>query len=262
MKTPTIHQQVINLLISTDPIFKSFTRNDRVSLAGREAPPQTNADNQVAIYLSNELSKILPNHNIIVEDGEPILGIEDKSTWIVDPIDGTIPFMYHIPSYMISIYEINNNVIQSAYAYNPNNGDVFYSNANGSFCNELAMQVSTRDTLTEARIALSGYTIETLPTLYSRLRNEGAYVILQEGLVFRSTLVANAYLDATIQIGLKQFESGAVYSLVTNAGGKVISSTQDRINFRETSSNVVISNAKLSNKLVSIMQELVKGNTI
>jgi myo-inositol-1(or 4)-monophosphatase len=258
MTKPAIHEEIIQLLISTKEIFQSFSINDLKSIAGREAPPETNADKQVATYLAIGLSKIVPGHNIIVEDGEPIFGNSEEATWVIDPIDGTIPFMYHIPSYMVSIYALKNNVIQSAFAYNPNNGDVFYSDGKFSYCNDVAMKVSTKDSLVEARIALSVHAIETLPNLFSSLREAGAYIILQEGLVFRSLLVANGYIDATIQVGLKQFESGAVHSLVTNAGGQVRSSTQDNVEFLSTSPYVVISNSNLNSKIALILKGIVE----
>ena len=260
MRKPVIHEQIIQLLLTTSGIFRDFSANDLKNVAQREAPPVTNADNQVATYLATRLSKIVPRHNIIVEDGEPIIGTSGESTWVIDPIDGTIPLMYRIPSYMVSIYEIKNNVIRTAFAYNPNSGDVFYNNGKHSYCNDMAMEVSAHDSLVEAHIALSAHAIETYPGLYLALREAGAYVILQEGLVFRSTLVARGYIDATIQVGLKQFESGTVYSLVTDAKGRVRSSTHDRIDFLNTSPNVVISNANLNYKLVSILSKVVEGN--
>lgn len=260
MTKPAIHEEIILLLLSTKEIFQSFSAKDLKSIAGSEVPPETNADKQVANYLALGLSKIVPEHNIIVEDGEPIIGNSGEATWVIDPIDGTIPFMYHIPSYMVSVYALKNDVIQAAFAYNPNNGDVFYTDGKLSYCNDVAMKVSTKDSLVEARIALSVHAIETLPNLFSSLREEGAYIILQEGLVFRSLLVANGYIDATIQIGLKQFESGAVHSLVTNAGGQVRSCTQDNIEFLSTSLNVVISNGNLNRKIASILKGIVERN--
>lgn len=261
MTKPNTYEQIIQLLLSTSQIFQSFSSDDLKSIAGREAPPETNADKQVAKYLTSELTKIVPGHNIIVEDGDPIIGNEGQSTWVIDPIDGTIPFMYHIPSYMVSVYELKDSVINSAFAYNPNNGDIFYSDGTTSYRNDKLLKVSTHDSLVEARIALSGHAIETLPNLYSTLREVGAYIILQEGLVFRSALVASGYIDATIQVGLRQFESGAVHSLVTNAGGQVKSSSQDSIAFLETTPNVVISNTNLNSKLLSILSEIVEGDS-
>lgn len=260
MIKPEIHGRIIQLLLSTKESFRKFLSNDLKSIAGREAPPETNADKQLAIYLTNELAKIVPDNTIIAEDGETIIGVKSKSTWVIDPIDGTIPFMYHIPSYMVSIYELKDNAVKSAFVYNPNSEDIFYSDGNQSFCNDMLMKVSNHDSLVEARIALSGHTIETLPHLYSTLREAGAYIILQEGLVFRSSLVARGHIDATIQVGLKKFESGAIYSLVTNAGGMVLSSTQDDIQFLDTSPNVVISNTTLNSKLASVLRKVVEEN--
>lgn len=148
----------------------------------------------------------------------------------------------------------------AAFAYNPSTQDIFCSDGTNSFCNDRLMAVSAHDNLVEARIALSGHAIDTMPELYTTLRQAGAYIILQEGLLFRSSLVASGYIDATVQIGLKRFESGAVYSLVKNAGGEVRSSTQETINFLNTSPYVIISNKNLNAKLLTILKKLVDKN--
>ena len=86
MTKPEVHEKIIELILSTNEIFKNFSANDLKSISGREAPPETNADKEVASYLTRELSKIVPGDSIIVEDGDPIIGLEGKSTWVIDPI--------------------------------------------------------------------------------------------------------------------------------------------------------------------------------
>lgn len=258
MTNSQISQQVCRLLNSTDKYFHSFSSNDRMNLSAREAPPETPADKQIAMYLSQELVKIVPGHTIIVEDGSTIQGKTDAPTWVVDPIDGTIPFMSEIPTYMVSIYKLQKGVIKEAFAYNPNNKDLFYADNTQVTYNNQSISVSKQKSLMEARIALSGHALETLPELYALLREAGAYVIVQEGLVFRSSLVARGLLDATVQVGLQKYESGTVYSLVTKAGGRVESISANKITFLSTTPNVVISNSAISKDLAHILYAAVE----
>lgn len=253
-----LHKQIFDLLRSTDKYFSGFSNADRRRLSEREAPPETPADKQIAAYLSQKLSEIVPGHTIIVEDGDTIEGKPSSPIWVIDPIDGTIPFMSGIPTYMVSVYELEDSVIKAAFAYNPSNKDLLYIDTSKALCNNQPISVSKHNSLIEARIALSGHALETLPELYSMLREEGAYVVVQEGLVFRSSLVARGLVDATIQIGLKKYESGVVYSLVTKAGGKVVSISTSKIVFLGTTPNVVISNSAISKDLARILSKAVE----
>jgi len=258
MTNSQISQQVCRLLTSTDKYFCSFSSADRKRLSAREAPPETPADKQIAKFLSQSLAKIVPGHTIIVEDGDTIQGKRHTPTWVIDPIDGTIPFMYGIPTYMVSIYKVEYGEVKAAFAYNPNNKDLLYADDLKTTYNHQSTSVSKHNSLVEARIALSSHTIETLPELYSTLRKAGAYIIVQEGLIFRSSLVARGLIDATVQVELKKYESGAVYSLVSKAGGKVGSVSASKVELLSTTPNVVISNSALNKELATILSRAVE----
>lgn len=244
--------EIKNLLLSTKGVFANLSVADLHAISAREAPLETLADQKIGAYLSEGLAKIVPDDTIITEDATPILGTS-LSTWVIDPIDGTVPFISGVPTYMVSIYRLHSGNPDYAFAFNPITNDLYVCTGSETFRNGHVVHSSTKKTLVESRVAISGHALESLPILYNILRAAGVYVIVQEGLVFRSTLVANGQIDATIQIGLKQFESGAVYSLVSGAGGTVSSATSDELNLLGTTPNVVISNKYLHDKLKQLL---------
>lgn len=250
------HAKIKELIYSSDKLFQNFTTDDMKQLSAREAPLETKADKILALHLSKGIARIAPNENVVVEDGPSIIVDSSAPTWVIDPIDGTIPFKSHIPTYTVSIYRVSEGVIDAAYAYNPVNKDMYSLESSQTYVNSQPIKVSEHSKMIEAQIVISGHVLETIPSLYTALREAGAYVIVQEGLVFRSALVANGFVDATIQVDLRKYESGTVYGLVVGSGGLVSSPTKRSIDFLETTHNVVISNAALHDELLFTLEKV------
>ena len=223
-------------------------------MGAREAAPYTSADSQIATYITQGVHELFPDDSILAEDGPGIVKPGSSGTWVLDPIDGTIPFMLHIPSFMVSLYKVENNGVVYAYAYDPTQDLLYVSHQGGhTFCNGLVVQVSEKKSLVEAQVAISGHVVEQLPWLYQALRDAGAYVVLQEGLVFRGMLVASGRIDATIQSTFRQFESGTVMLAVENAGG-IVKDTHNRLpQLFATNNDVIITNKHLHPLLKDIM---------
>lgn len=250
------YDQISAILRATTPIFRSFTDDDRKKDLNRKDSPVTPADKKIADYLRAELRSITPNHTIITEDADTTPGDPDKPTWVVDPIDGTIPFMANIPTFTTSIYQVDGNKVLLAYGYNPTTDELYHYDGQYTYCNERRTQVGQKKNLKESTILIPAYAFEVLPGIFTALRNAGAYVIVQEGLVFRSMLVANGYADATIQPILKMYESGTVIGLVEGAGGTVTHTTKASITVLESTKHVIAANASLTKELCVLLHQV------
>ena len=245
---------ICNLLRSTKPIFESFNKYDRKRISIGHAPAETKSDGIIAKFLVDNIHAKFPNDSIIAEDFDPLVHVSSKATWIIDPIDGTIPFMSHIPTFMVSIYRQVNGILVSAYAYDPTQDLLYASVSDNLTCNSKIVKVSDQQTLSEARILISAHALDTMPNLYADLRKAGAFVIVQEGLIFRSLLVASGHADATIQTTLKTFEAGTIIKSITAAGGIVLDVPDKQIpDWKKTTNNVIISNNHLFNPLHRIV---------
>ena len=252
-------KQIEDILRSTCQIFAGFTKQDRKNRGEKGVSLYTSADTLIANYITTKLHNLFPEDTIITEDGPGFKFEKSPVTWVMDPIDGTIPFMLGIPTYLVSLYRLGNNKIVSAYAYDPTR-DLFYSTKYGepTRCNGRVIKASKQKSLAGAHIAISGHGLDKLPWLYDALIQAGAYVIVQEGLVFRSMLVAGGLIDATIQPTFKMFESGAIRLLVEQAGGIVQSVSGSPLKLFVTNQNVVISNRFLCSLLKDLMNKQLK----
>ena len=63
----------------------------------------TNSDLKAEKIIIEELSKGRPDYSIISEENGVKNNKDNKNTWIIDPIDGTINFLHGIPHFATSI---------------------------------------------------------------------------------------------------------------------------------------------------------------
>jgi myo-inositol-1(or 4)-monophosphatase len=66
--------------------------------------PVTIVDTETERLLRDRLARLRPGEHVLGEEGG---GISDESagraTWVVDPIDGTVNFVYGLPAYVVSV---------------------------------------------------------------------------------------------------------------------------------------------------------------
>lgn len=66
--------------------------------------PVTVVDTDAERLLRDRLAQLRPGDPILGEEGGgPAHGTDDAVTWVLDPIDGTVNFVYGIPAYAVSV---------------------------------------------------------------------------------------------------------------------------------------------------------------
>ena len=79
----------------------------------------TNTDIKVEKIIIEELKKARPNFSLLSEESGEENNKDNKNTWIIDPIDGTVNFLHGIPHFAISIALKSDNEIISGLIYDP-----------------------------------------------------------------------------------------------------------------------------------------------
>ena len=87
----------------------------------------TNADIKAEKIIIEELKKAKPNYSIISEENGIENNKDNKNTWIIDPIDGTINFLHGVPHFAISIALKSNDEIISGLIFDPIKNEMFYA---------------------------------------------------------------------------------------------------------------------------------------
>ena len=94
-----------------------FVRRRRVEVFGNPAPdaattvrtkstptdPVTVVDTETERLLRDRLAELRPGDDILGEEEGGSAGAHDRLTWVLDPIDGTVNFVYGIAQYAVSV---------------------------------------------------------------------------------------------------------------------------------------------------------------
>ena len=104
----------------------------------------TQADKASEQFIIERLAVLEPGIGVWAEERGDVSN-HSEWCWVIDPLDGTTNFAYHLPYFCISIALTHHNVPQLAVIYNPITRELFTaSKNNGAFCNGVAIKVSKR----------------------------------------------------------------------------------------------------------------------
>ena len=81
-----------NILDNTGKIALKYFRDIKDLSLKRDMSPVTEADKEIEKYIRTQILDHYPNHNIIGEEYNQVVGTENI-TWYIDPIDGTRSFL-------------------------------------------------------------------------------------------------------------------------------------------------------------------------
>ncbi len=96
-----------------------------------------------------------PEHQILTEETQHILGSDATHRWIIDPLDGTTNYARGIPSFAVSVGVEREGELQAGVIYDPLSGRLFQAQAGqGAFLNGKRLHVSACSELIDALLDL------------------------------------------------------------------------------------------------------------
>ena len=78
-------------------------RADAVQFKSTPTDPVTVVDTETEELIRTLLAELRPGERVFGEEGGGSVGDGSQIVWVVDPIDGTVNFMYGIPAYSVSV---------------------------------------------------------------------------------------------------------------------------------------------------------------
>lgn len=182
-------------------------------------------DRRIQEQIRSEIHANYPEDAFLGEEGGEAARPEQRE-WVVDPIDGTVNLFYGIPHYAVSIAcRLNGEALAGA-IYDPNRDELFsVHRGGGATCNGVKLQVSKREALDEAILAL-GFskgkkTIAKCLQLYQFYGDKVRKIRAMGSAALDLAYVAAGRLDAYIEQGVSIWDIAAGALMVEEAGGKV-----------------------------------------
>lgn len=197
--------------------------------------PVTVVDTDTERFIRERLARLRPGDAVLGEEGGGSGDVSGQDlgavTWVVDPIDGTVNFMYDVPAYAVSVAaQIGGVSVAGAVADVV--GDRIYSAAAGSGARVTDAQgiVSLRCTdVTELSLALLGTGFGYSPgrraaqaALLARLLPQVRDVRRIGSAALDLCMVAAGRLDAYYEHGIKPWDYAAGALIAVEAGARVV----------------------------------------
>jgi myo-inositol-1(or 4)-monophosphatase len=176
-------------------------------------------------FLAAELGRLRPHDGVLGEEGTSRGGTSGVR-WVVDPIDGTVNYLYGLPWYAVSVAAEVNGVVVVGVVHNPANGELFSAaRGGGAWLGDQRLSCSDESSLAQSLVSTGfGYdaarrreqaavTAVLLPHVRDLRRMGSAALDLCQ--------VAAGRLDAHYEQGLSPWDYAAGALIAAEAGAQV-----------------------------------------
>jgi myo-inositol-1(or 4)-monophosphatase len=136
-------------------LLERFEGGHERALASKSTPTDlvSEADLASERLIRERLAQARPDDGFLGEEGR---GVDGSSglTWIVDPLDGTVNFLFAIPQWCVSVAVADAHGVLAGAIYDPLRGELFSAARDGSpLLNGAAIQASACEDLAIAMVA-------------------------------------------------------------------------------------------------------------
>jgi myo-inositol-1(or 4)-monophosphatase len=188
--------------------------------------PVSAADRASEDLIAGRLSAARPEDGLIGEEDRAPRTSRSGLTWVVDPLDGTVNFLYGIPTWCVSIACVDADGGLVAVVHDPNRDETFVAvRGGGAWLGERRLGVTGVDDLAATLVAtgfaydpvvraVQGRWVAELVTRVRDVRRSGSAAL-------DLAWVAAGRVDAFLEVGLGVWDWAAGGLLVTEAGGRV-----------------------------------------
>lgn len=216
--------------------------------------PVTNIDRETEFHLRSIISEHFPEHAILGEE----YGASGQSIyqWVIDPIDGTRPFLCGIPVWGCLIGLMEKGKAVMGMMSQPYTGDRFWSDGKQSW---FSGRFGERIIQTRQNVELHQAILHTTSPESVALYNDNNFDVLQEqtlmtrygGECYAMAMLAAGHIDICVEYSLQPYDIVALIPIIENAGGVV--TTIDGKRAEGGGAIVVSANAALHENVLNML---------
>jgi myo-inositol-1(or 4)-monophosphatase len=186
----------------------------------------SDADREAERAIRELLHAERPDDGLLAEEGSQSDG-DSGRRWIVDPLDGTINFLYGFPAWAVSIALEDGDGLAVGVVHSPVHGETFSAvRGEGARLGDRRLRVRDRRELSRAMVA-TGFSYEAerraeQAEVMRRLLPRARDIRRAGAAALDLAWVASGRVDAFYERGLKAWDLAAGQLLVEEAGGTVM----------------------------------------
>ena len=218
--------------------------------------PVTATDHEINSLVMNAAQERYPTHSFVGEEGSRL--IESEYTWVCDPVDGTMPFSHGWPTFVFSLALTKDGESVLGVVYDPISNRLLQAEkGKGAFLNGQKISVS-KDANFSKKSFVEAAGDYRFPSIREKLAAEGCYVPVLYSCVYAGMLVATGEFLANVYEYDKPWDGAAVKIIVEEAGGKVTDLNGEEQRYDGKINGFIASNGAIHQKLVDLIQPLLK----
>lgn len=218
--------------------------------------PLTASDTAINDLVIKTISEHFPEHAVLGEEGSHNLETSSEFVWVLDPIDGTIPFSHGVPIFAFSLALTMHGIPILGVIYDPvMDRLVVGEKGKGATLNGKPIHTSSAATINQTLIEVQSW------RGYSRNLNSIKNTIIEQGgqatticsVIYAGMLVAIGEYGGVLFSGTKPWDAASVAIIVEEAGGHVTDLDGEDQRYDQPMNGVVISNGKLHHTLLDLV---------
>lgn len=188
--------------------------------------PVSEADREAELLIARQLERTRPDDGLLGEEDQASRRGTTGLRWVVDPLDGTVNFLYGLPAWCVSVAVEDEHGPLAGAVHHPPSGETFHAaRGDGAACGGTALRVTGVDDLSRTLVA-TGFGYE--PAVRADQADDAAALLREVRDLRRCgaaaldlAWTAAGRLDGYLEFGLQPWDWAAGRLLVTEAGGLV-----------------------------------------
>lgn len=217
--------------------------------------PVTIADKKINELVIKRINLKYPNHGVLGEESSSAR-TNSEYVWVCDPIDGTIPYTFGVPTSIFSLALVKDGVPIVAVMFEPQLNRMYEAvKGSGTKLNGNNIHVNNTSDLENNYVSIPAaqFGIIDISQTLSDLINNKLRIISYLSTTYESTLVASGQILASVYHGTWAWDIAAVKLIVEEAGGKVTDLYGNEQRYDQLINGAIISNGIVHEQFVTML---------
>ena len=239
-----------------------FLAKDIGSVWKDDDTPLTIADTMINNLVIDKVKASFPTHGVLGEEAS--YKPERQLIWVVDPIDGTIPYSLGIPTSTFSLALVDRKdrqpLVAAVLDFKLNR--LYYAAAGSkAYLNEMKLKTTNINKLRKSYVSVLGFRDKNLGSCIDILHAKGAICMSLPSQVYSASFVASGKMVGSIFAYGSPWDSAAMALIVQQAGGIVTDLKGKERRYDEFGNGGILSaNPEIHKKLVKVVKDAHLGD--
>jgi fructose-1,6-bisphosphatase/inositol monophosphatase family enzyme len=227
----------------------------------KDDSPLTIADTTINQLVIDSVREAYPDYGVIGE--EKSYETTRKHLWVVDPIDGTIPYSLGIPTSTFCLALVESGVVQLSVVYDPFQKRLYSAvRGQGAFLNGTPIKASKKTDFVHSYVIANETYVsgkKDLRPVSHALRSKGAKLLYISSFTYMTILVATGEVMVAFMAGGSPWDAAAVSLIAQEAGGKATDLNGKPRKYNEWGDGLLITNGVVHDEVVEMIADANPG---